>query len=92
MLNFQPTKDSNVSTEITSAVAVRFFSDIDAAMEKAQGGKYRAFNLVAEMDALGFDISRRRGYEAAQEPLVGPVEMTVDRSVAVAAVLRGAGE
>lgn len=43
-------------TQYTGSTAVQLFEAIDGAMEKAQGGRYRAFNLVEALNAVGLDV------------------------------------
>lgn len=43
-------------SQLTAATAVHLFEAIDRAMERAQGGKFRAFNLVTELRVEGLDV------------------------------------
>lgn len=40
----------------TSTTAVELFEKVEAAMAAAEGGRYRAFNLIRELKNVGLEI------------------------------------
>lgn len=54
---------------INGQTASKFFEVIETAMDKAGGGKYRAFNLVAALQEVGFKIEALSPEEVPATPI-----------------------
>lgn len=42
--------------QIDGATALKFLAGVESAMDAAGGGKYRAFNLVTELQRIGIGL------------------------------------
>jgi hypothetical protein len=70
MFHFKPVEDPDMPepTELTSTTAVKLFDAIDRCMAAAGAGRYRAFNLVTELDKIGLEVRPKPTPPPAEDP------------------------